>query len=199
MNKRFKLLFLNKTYWYPSVCIQNQKYLLSLRNVCFQIFLKFHFPLCLCTCHVCDLYHYYSGQNKKGGKKSDFTNVSTFQFPVIPSNHLQQYNFWLTLNIQRLALSIYLDIFKCCQISLVTTTAKENPRINKKLEHAKLILLKARLVTCLQICASICNPPLAGKGPSTYKTSTLLILEYFPLLFNTYLLYRAHCQKRWAG
>lgn len=96
---------------------------------------------------------------------------------------------------------MYLDIFKCCQISLLATTAKENPQIHTHTNkpptqtHTQLISQKATQVTHLQTCASICNPPLVGKGLSTYQMSTLFILEYFPSLFNTYLLYGGHCQK----
>lgn len=75
-------------------------------------------------------------------------------------------------------------------MSLLATTAKENPQINKQTKkHAKPILQKARLATCLQTCTSICNPPLAGKGPSAYETSTLLILEYFPIIQHIFIIW----------
>lgn len=97
------------------------------------------------------------------------------------------------------ALSMYLGIFKCCQISLLATTAKENPQIHthtKKTPNPhKSDFTKGHTGYSFSDLRLHLQSTPTWKSPSTHEMSTLFILKYFPLLFNTYLLNGGHCQK----
>lgn len=98
------------------------------------------------------------------------------------------------------ALSTLLDIFQCCQISLLATAAKEKPQIHTHKKnptpnpHKSDFTKRHTGYSFADLRLHLQSTP-SWKSPSTHEMSTLFILKYFPSLFSTYLLNGGHCQK----